>query len=1183
LSDRLPSRTAAPGWTRLASAHALVLFAGLLYFKTVKLIGVALQVDLGWGTSLLAYAQDIAIGLVWLTLLLAAGPLVRRRAAAIAALGLAAVVEAGVFLYGLFNVHYFRLFGIPLNLEAIDDIEHVGGFWSNVVPYFASGHTVVAAGLWLVAVFVPVLARRPFLDRSLRVLTRPLVQIGRSWRGPVAASAGMAAVFFVPIDPYELAKNDAVELVASAFRMGRPGADAPPIELEHGTNVAPPSWARPDDVIEPSAGLVGVKTSFQWKQGDRPPNVVFIVLESMVGPDVARRLGIEEAMPFTLELAERSVVLEDYSTVFPLSMKSLVTLTCSILPSPQRITVTKFNPRLDCRSVSEVATEHGYRAGLFHAGRFSFTMKDLFFEDRGFDPMIDANDLEAAGVEARTDYWGIQEEPVVDAMLDWFDQDPERPFLAVYVPVVGHYPYTPLNPKYRDLYGTATPVDEYKNAVAYMDAMVEKTIKGFRRRGVARNTIFVIVGDHGLPLELHPNNEVQSAEVYEENVRTLGYIYLPGQLSAPVHYGEIVQHPDILPSIYDLLGWEVPDRYAGVSIFSPYRRKMAIHYTVRSKELAAVRDGHLKAIYDLRNRRTRVYDLSTDPGELEDVADAHGEFASWTEAYFDAFIPAHTRFVAEYPVRDGVDDLPELRRRIDAAAEPTVSRDEALARAEQAMRSHTVEGYRTAEALLLSAARADARDFEVLLSLTRVYDRLSIVTDPSSWEAGFARTVRRDLDDVGVLAHRLHSALRGTFSSPEHQGRHDATLLWSDLRDPNTSPADRASRVLAVWAAAPDAPETWAAAVRLLGEPAARRRAREGGLPFEALLERLHAHVAAHPDDWFVGRELFALYAFELADPQAAFALYPVERVLASGNPSMLSEAGDAWLEHGHLATARDLYRAALASAEQSGLSVALASLHSKIGGVALLAGEAATARASFAAAVELDTEQPRALSGLAMLAARAGDVEEADRRIAALEPSRRRLPRWSWVAHAEVAAAAEDDAKPQRSYAKSGGWEILVEDSRFHTAVAQKRWATADRALRALVRDTNWDPIRASRYLGYARQLIGVHPAAKIPITEAGLRALHEASFPDRALWRRVDRARRAGLEDRAARLATDYLDRFPGGTHKTAVENVLAPPEDEGDEGDAGTEERPGRAGEVDDDEVQAAEAGAHDGDEH
>jgi tetratricopeptide (TPR) repeat protein len=1143
-------------WVLLASAHGFALLAGLVYFKTAKVIDVAMQVRLHWSVGPLAYAQELAVAVLWVAGLVLAGLAVRhRRWAGRIVFGVASLLEIAAFFYGMFNVHYFRLFGIPLNLEAMSDVEKVGDFWTTIVPYLTSWHTFVAGLLSVVVVALPLWLK---IERIERWITKVGRGFARGWRSPVAGSVALATIVLVPIDEYELAHNDVVEMASSALRVWLED-ERPAGEFVGKTNRPIISYSEPGVMVEPPPELRRLKKKIRQANGNEPMNVVFIVLESMVSPDVAEELGIDEAMPYLNKLRKRSVVLEDYSTVFPLSMKSLITLTCSLLPSPERMTLTKINPRLDCRSVSEVATEHGYRAGLFHSGYYSFTMKDLFFADRGYDVMLDAEDFAKKNPEWNRNAWGIQEEGAVSSMLEWIDEAPDEPFLAVYVPVVGHYPYVPLRAKFRDQYGTETQVDNYKNAVGYADAMVKRVVRSLRKRKLTNDTIFVIVGDHGLPLELHANNDVQSAAIYEENVRTFAYIYQPRHIKETIEYPEIVQHADILPSLYDLLGWDIPDRYAGVSIFSPYRKKMAVHYTLRSKKLAALRDGDLKVILDLRKGSATVYDLEADPREREDLAADYPEFVAYAEEFFAGFLPSHVAFIEDYPVIPTQTELPPgLVERIAGAPASPVERDAALTQAAEWMQADSDPAYQRAEALMLSLLKKDESDFEVLVTLVRIYDRLAVLHTPARYERS-RRSLDAPQDTVfAQLAHTLRARVRVRF--PDRKAELDRVTLWSALTGENSKAEDRAFRFLAARAVQRNDPDVIALGTQLIRDTRARKAAEQSAVMLEDVFDQLADYVAAHPEDWFIARKLFDLYWRELRDLSAATTICDASCAIESDNLTLVLDVAEAYYSYGLFDQAQPLLERAAVLASGTQMEIAVPLIRSRLGGIAFLIGDYETADREFKAVLEHDSKHAMALGGLGMIALRNGEIGAAEEYVdRALTRERRKT--WAWNADGELRDAKGE--KSRKSYAKGAQWKLLSADSHFFGAMKVESAPVASRNLASVLKEFGYDARRFENYAEMSQALKDLEPESRLPTDIDGLREYNAKYQADFVPWQRASKAEGRGLRRRAAQIALEYVKANPSGPKRGSMQSIIRRARDEQPALD--DEDRPPADGEV------------------
>jgi arylsulfatase A-like enzyme len=96
---------------------------------------------------------------------------------------------------------------------------------------------------------------------------------------------------------------------------------------------------------------------------------------------------------------------------------------------------------------------------------------------------------------------------------------------------------------------------------------------------------------------------------------------------------ELVSHVDIGPTIVDLTGVGHFDDATGRSVSSSLTRERSsarspIVFSVREfgkAKLIGARQDSWKIIYDETNDRSALFDLSSDPGELQNVAGANPE------------------------------------------------------------------------------------------------------------------------------------------------------------------------------------------------------------------------------------------------------------------------------------------------------------------------------------------------------------------------------------------------------------------------------------------------------------------------------------------------------------------------------------------------------------------------------
>jgi arylsulfatase A-like enzyme len=239
---------------------------------------------------------------------------------------------------------------------------------------------------------------------------------------------------------------------------------------------------------------------------------------------------------------------------------------------------------------------------------------------RGYQTLMDAEDIGGA----HSSSFGIDEPSAVRRLLRWIDEGPsDRPFLATYLPIAGHHPYETPTP---GPFPESSEVDRYHNALHYADEAVGELLDGLRQRGLARDTLVVVLGDHGEAFGEHAGNFGHTLAVYEENVRVPLLFAGPGVFSSPVRVGRVASLVDVGPTVLDLLGLPAPPGWQGQSLLDREPR-MALFCTDYSLGLLGMRDGRWAFIHELESGRSSLYDLHDDPGETNDLAGAFPERA----------------------------------------------------------------------------------------------------------------------------------------------------------------------------------------------------------------------------------------------------------------------------------------------------------------------------------------------------------------------------------------------------------------------------------------------------------------------------------------------------------------------------------------------------------------------------
>lgn len=583
--------------------RAAILFLVLALAKALTLWGRTLP-ESGWAP--LAYLwQDVAVALGFGLF----ERVVRREWAAWT--GYAALVALAAV-----NVPVARVLSTPLTAPLL---RAVRGTLSDSIKYHATAENLAAIGLVLAAGIVLPLVLPRMLAGILRAV--PRVRPARLHAGPTLVAGAVVAVLAGPVasarvDTAGLERHPLLALVRTSLPRVRPGGGAVGGDwrtgLFSGHSVAPHG----SEPVEDLSHLRGTAAG---------RSVVLVVLESTAARYLRAYGAAHDPTPNLTALAKRALLFEHAYAVYPESIKGLVSILASRYPGFDL--AAERHVEAAAPSLATRLTDAGYATALFHSGRFFYLGMDAILGRSGFARLEDAGDIGGN----RESSFGIDEGAVVRRILGWIDALPRaRPFLATWLPIAGHHPYSSSAPG-GGPFAEHQEVDRYRNALHDGDRALGELLDGLRARGREGSTLVVVAADHGEAFGQHEGNYGHNLALYEENVRVPLLFALPGAPEAVARVGRVASLVDLAPTVLDLLGLDPLESFQGASLLAGPPR-MALFFTDYSLGLLGLRDGCFKYIHELESGRGRLFDLCRDPEER--VALSHGA-GDRTAAYRD--------------------------------------------------------------------------------------------------------------------------------------------------------------------------------------------------------------------------------------------------------------------------------------------------------------------------------------------------------------------------------------------------------------------------------------------------------------------------------------------------------------------------------------------------------------------
>jgi arylsulfatase A-like enzyme/Flp pilus assembly protein TadD len=283
---------------------------------------------------------------------------------------------------------------------------------------------------------------------------------------------------------------------------------------------------------------------------------------------------------------------------------------------------------------------HGYRTGAFVS---AFPLDSRFGLDAGFDVYDDR----FGGGETQTGF-RMAERPgprTVAAAARWLAaQGDARTFCFVHL-YEPHFPYAPPAP-----FAERFQSRPYDGEVAAADAALEPLLRPLLDAGRNGRTLVVLTADHGEGLGDH-GEQTHGLLAYEATLRVPLIFYAPGLFAASVMLHP-ARHVDVVPTILDFLGFEVPKELPGRSLRTPDT----------TRESGATRPTYFEALSASFNRGwaplqgvvlerwkyvdlpiPELYDLAADPAESQNLASSRQDEVERMRALLSTFRAADTK------------------------------------------------------------------------------------------------------------------------------------------------------------------------------------------------------------------------------------------------------------------------------------------------------------------------------------------------------------------------------------------------------------------------------------------------------------------------------------------------------------------------------------------------------------
>ncbi len=263
-------------------------------------------------------------------------------------------------------------------------------------------------------------------------------------------------------------------------------------------------------------------TRSQWPslfaEPDRiKPNVIIIVWESFTAKAVGLTVRGKEITPGFKKLKNEGIYFSNIYATGDRTDKGIVGILGGYPAQPTTSIIKDPTKAAKVPMLSKLVKAAGYETSFYYGGELEFANMKAYLLQGGFNRFVTVNDFDSKDKNSK---WGAHDGVVMQRLEKDLQQMPQ-PFFSTWLTLSSHEPYEipalPVLPETDD-------VSKFLSSLHYTDSIVASFVKNARTQSWWKNTLIVIVADHG--------HRLPAAESKDDDFK-IPLLFLGGALKYP--------------------------------------------------------------------------------------------------------------------------------------------------------------------------------------------------------------------------------------------------------------------------------------------------------------------------------------------------------------------------------------------------------------------------------------------------------------------------------------------------------------------------------------------------------------------------------------------------------------------------------------------------------------------------
>lgn len=235
------------------------------------------------------------------------------------------------------------------------------------------------------------------------------------------------------------------------------------------------------------------------------PNLLFIVWESFTEKATHLSKNGVEITPYFNALKNQGIYFSNIYAAGDRTDKGIVALLSGYPSQPTTSIVKTPTKAASLPSLGKQFKSAGYQTGFYYGGELEFANMKAYLMQGGFDKFVSQSDFNSESLNSK---WGAHDGVVMEKVYEDLNKA-QTPFFYTWLTLSSHEPYEIPEPA--SIEGN-TEEDLFLNSLHYTDKVLGEFIKKSALQPWWKNTIVVIVADHGHRIP-HTNSKLNDFKI----------------------------------------------------------------------------------------------------------------------------------------------------------------------------------------------------------------------------------------------------------------------------------------------------------------------------------------------------------------------------------------------------------------------------------------------------------------------------------------------------------------------------------------------------------------------------------------------------------------------------------------------------------------------------------------------